>query len=74
MILERESGLNVGRENESLFAASGSHDQADHHAHICYYPFRKSSPEPVDRAIYIKQCMYHHGLAPIIFCSNDDPR
>ena len=28
-------GVSLGRGNESLFAASGSHDKDGHHAHIC---------------------------------------
>ena len=33
-------GAFLGRGNESLFAASGSHDQDGRHAHICKKPFK----------------------------------
>ena len=37
----------MGRGNESLFAASGSHDQDGHHAHI--YSAKKESLHFLDR-------------------------
>ena len=38
-------GASLGRGNEILFAASGSHDQDGRHAHIVK-TLKKSSPEP----------------------------
>ena len=42
-------GASLGRGNDILFAASGSHDQDGRHAHIWQKPFKKSSPEPAGR-------------------------
>ena len=64
-------GASLGRGNESLFAASGSHDQDGRHAHgknpSKIFFSRTSGP------IFTKLGMYHLGLHPIIVCSNDDP-
>ena len=51
----------MGSGSESLFAASGSHDQDGRHDNIWKKTLQKSSPEPAGR------------ILPIIVCSNDDP-
>ena len=66
-------GASLGRENEILFAASGSHDQDGRHAHIWQKPFKIFFSRTGGR-ISTKLGMQHLGLQPIIVCSNDDPR
>ena len=63
----------MGRGNDSLFAASGSHYQGGHHA-----PYMVKNPSKIffsetSRLISTKLGVKHRGLLPIIFCSNDDP-
>ena len=61
-----------GRGNESLFTASGSHDQDGATPINVKKPSKSSSPEPTG-PISTKLSMLHWGLQPIMVCSNDDP-
>ena len=56
--------------NESLFAASGSHDQDDHYAHVWYKPFENLQNQWTDF-----HGTWHEafGTQAVIVCSNDDP-
>ena len=42
-------GASLGRENDILFTASGSHDQDGRHAHMVKTLQKSSSPEPAGR-------------------------
>ena len=61
----------MGRGNESLFAASGSHNQDGRQAHIYMVKTlqKSSSSEPKGRFPRNLVC----SILPIIVCSNDDP-
>ena len=57
----------MGRSDESLFVASGSHDQDDRHTHIYGKTLQKPSPEPVKRfqrnlVCSIEETQAHHSL------------
>ena len=62
----------MGRMDESLSAASGSHDQDGHHSHIYIYGKTPSKifSSGISGPISTKLGM----LGLIIVCSNDDPR
>ena len=64
-------GASLGRGNEILFAACGSHDQDGHHAHIWYKPFKNLLRNW--RTDFHETWYVASGLQPIIVCSNDDP-
>ena len=59
--------------NESLLAASGSHDQDDRHAHkyLNLLKIFSGTSGPIFTKLGIG--MLHNGLQAIIVCSNDYP-
>ena len=61
----------MGRGNESLFAAFGSHDQDGRHDIHGKNPSKIFSG--TGGPIFTILGMQHWGLQPIIDCSNDDP-
>ena len=67
-------GSHLGRWNESLFEASGSHVQDGKNGKACMVKTlqESSSPDPVGQSPW-NLVMKYWGLQSIIVCSNDDP-
>ena len=62
----------IDRGNESLFAASGSHDQDGRYAHYGKTLQKSSTPEPTDRFPRNLVCSIGDSTESISVCSNGD--